>query len=254
MSEGGRFDAWINPLAFLDVDEPWASIVGKTQPSAETILSFLCPPGTPADSASLVERYKRISTEPARLLAAPAEPRILEKLVWPLRHAKASYVVGNNLAVVALCGMVSEMVALLLWQLAKANLNGQPMTAEGEAALFGRSFEKLGQERRIRILEAYGVVAPKVIDMFNTIRLRRRKYLHLWSQDHERLPEDAVACFHAGVGLVVAAIGQDIKDGTLVLNPKLVKYLERQGMYESAEERSNKELPPTAADADDDES
>ncbi len=40
MPEGGRFDAFINPLAFLEVDEPWASI-DKTPPTAETILSFL---------------------------------------------------------------------------------------------------------------------------------------------------------------------------------------------------------------------
>jgi hypothetical protein len=231
MAEGGRFSAWINPLAFLEVDEPWASL-DKTTPTAETILSFLCPPGTPADSASLVERYKQISTEPVRLFAAPAEPRILEKLVWPLRHAKASYIVGNNLAVVALCGMVSEMVAVLLWQLTEANLNGQPMTSEDEAALFGSSFEKLGQERRVRVLQAYGVISPNVVEMFDTIRLTRRKYLHLWSQDHDRLPDDAVACFHAAIGLVVTAIGQDIKDGAVVLNPRLVKYLKRQGMYE----------------------
>jgi hypothetical protein len=227
----GTFKAWINPLAFLEVDEPWASI-DKTAPTAETILSFLCPPGMPADSASLIERYKRISTEPIRLFAAPAEPRILEKLIWPLRHAKASFVVGNNLAVVALCGMVSEMVAVLLWQLTEASLNGRPMATEDEAALFGSSFEKLGQDRRVRVLTSYGVVSKQVVEMFETIRLTRRKYLHLWSQDHDRLPEDAVACFHAGIGLVVAAIGQDVKDGALVLNPRLVKYLEREGMYE----------------------
>jgi hypothetical protein len=142
MPNGGLFEAWINPLAFLEVDEPWAH---KSAPSAETILSFLCPPGLPADAQSLVDRYKAISTEPVRLFAAPAEPRILEKLVWPLRHAKASYVVGNNLAVVALCGMVSEMVAVLLWQLAEARLNGRAMTADDEAALFGSSFERLAR-------------------------------------------------------------------------------------------------------------
>ncbi len=68
--------------------------------------------------------------------------------------------------------------------------------------------------------------------MFDTIRLSRRKYLHLWSQDHERLAQDAVACFHAAIGLVVAVIGQDVKNGALLLNPKLVKYLERPGIYE----------------------
>ncbi|PYQ91614.1 MAG: hypothetical protein DMF97_22300 [Acidobacteria bacterium] len=106
------------------------------------------------------------------------------------------------------------------------------MTTEDEAALFGSSFEKLGQERRVRVLASYGIVSPQVVEMFDTIRLIRRKYLHLWSQDHGRLPEDAVASFHAGIGLVVAAIGQDVQDGAVILNPKLVKYLARQGMYE----------------------
>jgi hypothetical protein len=235
MTEGGRFKACINPLVFFEVDEPWAAME-KTPPTAETIISFLCPPGTPTDTASLVERYKQISNEPLRLFAAPAEPRILEKLVWPLRHAKASYIVGNNLAVVALCGMVSEMVAVLLWQLTPASLNGHPMTPEDEAALFGSFFEKLGQERRVRVLEAYSIVSPEVVEMFDAIRRIRRKYLHLWSQDHDRLPEDAVACFHAAVGLVVKSIGQDFKRGAMVLNPRLVKYLERQGVYEPPHE------------------
>jgi hypothetical protein len=119
---------------------------------------------------------------------------------------------------------------------AEASLNGRAMTNDDEAALFGSSFEKLGQERRVRVLASYGIVSPKLVEMFNTIRLIRRKYLHLWSQDHDRLAEDAVACFQAGIGLVVAVIGQDFEDGAIVLNPKLVKYLERQGVYEPPSE------------------
>jgi hypothetical protein len=236
MADGGEFKAWINPLAFSEVDQPSD---GEASPSAEMILSFLCPPEMPADPKSLVERYKTISTEPVRLLAAPAEPRILEKLVWPLRHAKASFVVGNSLSVVALCGMVSEMVAVLLWQLTEVNLNGRAMTVEDEAALFSSSFEKLGQERRVKVLASYGIATQDVVKMFDTIRLNRRKYLHLWSQDHDRLSEDAVACFHAAVGLVVAAIGQDFNDGAIVLSPRLVKYLRRQGIYEPPQEPEN---------------
>ena len=56
--------------------------------------------------------------------------------------------------------------------------------------------------------------------------------------ERKSLAEDAVACFHAGIGLVVAVIGQDFKDGAIVLNPKLVKYLERQGVYEPPSERA----------------
>ena len=226
----GLFKAWINPLAFLEVDLPSA---GKPDSiSAETILSFLCPPGTPDDAGSLVERYKRISTGP-RLFAAPAEPRILEKLVWPLRHAKASYVVGNNLSVVALCGMVAEMVALLLWQLAETKLNEQTVTESDEKALFGRSFEKLGQERRVEILKAYGIITSDLANHFGTIRATRRQYLHLWSHDHRSLQEDAVKCFHAATRLVIEAIGHNMEDGKIVLHPRLVKYLAREGVFEA---------------------
>ena len=38
------------------------------------------------------------------------------------------------------------------------------------------------------------------------------------------------------MGVVVAVIGQDIKEGVLVLNPKLIRYIEQQGMYEPCEE------------------
>ena len=81
-------------------------------------------------------------------------------------------------------------------------------------------------------------MAPTVVEMFDTIRLVRRKYLHLWSQDHGRLADDAVTCYHAAVGLVVTVIGQDVKDRAIVLNPRLVEYLARQGMYEPAPDPS----------------
>ena len=233
MPDGRLCRARINPLALIAVESPSA---GEPEPiSAKTILSFLCPRGTPDDAQSLVERYKRISTGP-RLFAAPAEPKILEKLVWPLHHAKASYIVGNNLSVVALCGMVAEMVAVLLWQLAEPELNGQAMAEEAENALLGRPFEKLGQDRRVRILKAYGIIASDVARDFDTIRLTRRQYLHFWSHDHGRLPEDAVRCFHAAIRLVIKAIGQDFSDGKLMLNPALVKYLEGKGLLEAEED------------------
>ena len=117
-------------------------------------MRFLCPANEPLNLDTILARYKEISTEPVRLFLAPAEQRILDKLVWPLRHAKASYMVGNYLSVIALCGMVAEMVAILLWEIADQQLNGQLMTNQDEKALFGSEFEKLGQERRVSILSA----------------------------------------------------------------------------------------------------
>ena len=92
MANEGTFKAWINPLAFPGVDLARA---GDGVPDAEAMLSVVCRPGVPHDTGSLVDRSRRISARARVLFAAPDEPAILEKLVWPLREAKASYVLGQ---------------------------------------------------------------------------------------------------------------------------------------------------------------
>jgi hypothetical protein len=86
------------------------------------------------------------------------------------------------------------------------------------------------------VLSAYNIIGPDAQQHFEIIRQARRRYLHLlWSQDHDCLLNDAAKCFHAAVSLVVGAIGQDVQDGKLVLNPRLALYLERKGIYEPTE-------------------
>jgi len=228
-------NAVVNPLLFLDLDlPPVAGAAVRT--STASVLGFMCPGERGADLDVLAKRYQEISPEPVGLVAVPAEQRILDKLAWPLRHAKASYMVGNYLAVIALCGMVAEMVALLIWETGDVRINGEPVTREREAALFGSSFERLGQDKRVKALAAFGLVDKTAQGRFHTIREARRGYLHLWSQDHETLPGDARKSYHAAVALVATVIGQDVSEGKIVINPRLVGYLERKGVYHPPEE------------------
>ena len=219
----------INPLAFLELDDLPPAPDSPDIPNAKDILKFVCSPGVPADAASMASRYREIASEPVRLIAAPAERRILDKLVWPLRHAKASYMVGNYLGVIALAGMV----AILRWDIAEVSLNGQPMTSKTQKAMFGMTFERMGQERCIKVLETYGLIDLEAKEWFDTIKEIRRRYLHLWSQDHDSLPGDAVKSYHAAVALVATIIGQDFSDGKIVISQELVKYLEREGVYKA---------------------
>jgi hypothetical protein len=243
------FEAHVNPLAFIEIDEPWATAI-KSNPSVESVLRFLCPPESPSDLPTLIARYREISTEDVRLSIVPNEERISDKLVAPLRHAKASYMVGNFLATLALCGMVAEMLALLLWEMAETTINGQRMTTKEEENLFGRTFEKLGQDRRVKVLLTYGLISDRVRDDLELVRKTRNKYLHLWSQDHYELPKDAVSVFKAAVRVTVALLGQDIADGKFVLRPHLLKYLQRHGRVQvigdsAAAESSNEDPAPS---------
>lgn len=226
MSDEKLINGVINPLAFLEVDLPWASLNGA-KPTLESVLRYLCPLGEDFAIEKLLDRYREISTEPVRLFFAPAERRVLDKLIWPLRNAKASYMVGNYLGTISVAGMVAEMVAMLIWEMAETHINGRRMSKAEEELLFGRDFEKLGQERRVSVLSAYGLIDGETKSNFEKIRQIRRQYLHLWSQDHDQLPTDGVQSFLASVSLVLTAIGQDVREGRFILSPGLARYLDR---------------------------
>ena len=133
--------------------------------------------------------------------------------------------VGNYVGTMSLCGMVAEMATIFAFQLAEVRLNQQVMGESEERALFGRTFEKLGQYRRIEILKAYGLISAEVATALELIRDTRTKYLHFWSKDHDAPEDDAVSVYEAATLVVSKVIGQDIKDDKLLLNPSVIKYL-----------------------------
>jgi hypothetical protein len=227
MSSNFTLNVHINPLQFLKGDEPG---IGDSTVTAEDVLQFLCAPETPHAPADLLARYRKINSRAPHVFVAPQESRLLDRLVWPLRHAKGSFMVGNYLGTIALCGLVAEMVAMLIFETAGVQLNGLPLDKKQQERLFGRSFEKLGQERRVDVLRSFGMITEAIERHFDSIRNVRRNYLHLWSADHNSSEEDAIVCFDAATRLVIGALGLTVKDGTLVLREEIVKYLRQHGI------------------------
>ncbi len=234
MSDDKLIEVFLNPLQFLEVDESWGSATGRDV-SPESVLDFICSPGIGSKIEDMISRYKEISIEKIRLVAAPNEQRLLDKLIWPLRHAKAGYMCGNYIGTIALCGIVAEMIAVLLFEISDFKLNDKSMSEKGQKAIFGNKFEKLGQERRINILYAYDVIDDKIKQYFDTIRGIRNRYLHLWSEDHDRLSSDAITCYESALFVVVSVIGQKFSDGKIILNPSIMKYLEKHGQVQDFE-------------------
>jgi hypothetical protein len=221
---------FVNPLQLLEVDEPWASMSPRS-PTAEDIFEFMCTPGVPSDVSSLTARYKEISQEKARLFVAPNDQRILEKLVWPLRHAKASYVVGNFLSTIALCGTVTEMMALFLFEISV--LEGIEVKDRAGLVVTSKSFESERQVDRLKILLANKLIGVDLKADFDLVRTTRRKYQHLWSQDHASLQSDSLAVFISTVAVVVGCLGLSIQEGKVVIKPGVLKYLQKEGLYQS---------------------
>jgi hypothetical protein len=217
-----RIPVWINPLDLFPL--------GDQAPTADETLAAMFTPGEPFESSSVQARYRAITSSHPPLFAPPAEGRILNQLIWPLRHAKACYVVGNYLATIALAGIVAEMTAILIHDLMDRLFNNRAMTPEDEAQIYGRSFEELDQRRRIEVLRGYGALTAEAFEAFGRLRGTRKKHLHLAQLvDEKELSRDARAMFRDAVLVVAACIGQNMNDGKLVLTPQMMRYLERVG-------------------------
>lgn len=216
----------LNPLMFSAIE---AASNGSPVPTVDEILEYLLSPDVTRTRDGFAVRYNEISA-PDDLPVAPNEPTILEKLVWPLRHAKGSYALGNFLGCIALCGVVSEMVAVLLWDISKVRLGSDIMTEQKQADLFASSFEKLGQDRRTKVLHAFKLIDDEAKVAFDELRILRRRYLHLLSQTHEEISSDARRAYAATVRLVKVVLPPSFQNGILMLRPDLMAYLVEKGL------------------------
>ena len=91
--------------------------------SKKDLIQFLFSPNTKSDVASLTARYDEINKNSNQLWAIPTDKLIQEKLIYPLRNAKASFVAGNYLGCISLCGIVAEMSSILIYKIADIKIN-----------------------------------------------------------------------------------------------------------------------------------
>jgi len=220
--------AYLNPLKFIEADDIYASATGE-ELTSEAIIRYLCTPGTEHDLKSIVGRYKEISNEDRGLFVVPADERIMGKIIWPMRQAKVSYMIGNYIGTISLCGIVVEMVAVLLFDISEIRIGPDKIDKTKQKSIFGSKFENLGQERRVDVLRAFGVIDDDMKNKFDLVRTTRRKYLHLWSKDHNDIAQDSIAIYKATLYLTSNIIGQDIRDGMFVVKSDIQKYLENTG-------------------------
>lgn len=227
---------YINPLAFTTVEEPW-TLLGKEAATDDDLRRFLCEPGLDFSLDAIVSRFKEISIEgDDRIFMSPEG--ILGKIIWPLRHSKASYSLGNYLGAIALCGLVVEMSTLLMFE-AVAEHSGIAAGRKKPHGSFRKyfepgAFERLGQAQRIDALHKMKLLSPDAKQWLNEVRLIRRRHLHLMSQGTDDADKDAVRAFLASVKAVKFVLGLGIKDGKVALRPEILAWLKAKGHSPSA--------------------
>lgn len=236
------FEAWINPLQWIEAD---LSRPPDKIPDERSFLEFLANPSEEHSLEAAIRRYAAVNESKERVFVAPNHEAFLDKLVWPLRSAKSSYTIGNFISTIAQCGMVAEMVALLWYEISDFSVNASPMSEALASKLFGSSFEKLGQERRVSILAAFGLIDDAQREQFDRVRVIRRRYLHLFSQSHDSIETDALQAFHSTLLLVSRLMSISIQEGKVALRPALMRYVERHAPNKRVQATRETRAPDT---------
>ncbi len=231
VSKDNVFEGLLGPLAFPEFE----TIPGQKPKkiTLEEVIKNLCAENVIPEISNFKKSYEHITENIHKLSIVPAEFRILNKLVYPLKSAIRSYVTGNYLSTIALCGMVAEMAIIFHYETLKIKIN------EKEAdyvvkKLYSRKFEKLGQEQRIKFLEALGFLGLELVEKFDIVRDCRREYLHFLSKDLSNVAPDAKKAFDATLDIVIRILGVRIGDpGKLVLNQNVIDYLRSKGLAQT---------------------
>jgi hypothetical protein len=227
--DGSTHAGYYYPLVWRAVD-PIHPADGKP-PTLEDMLTFIAFEAEDDSLEGAVRRYNEITDEegPNILHSTPAEVRIASRLVWPLRHAKASYMLGDNLGVIAQCGMVAEMVAMLLFDMADLKHGEQPLDGPLQKKLFGNTFELLGQQRRVAVLVEYGLITSEQKGWFTEIRNIRRGYLHIFSNEALDASADARKAFRFALAVVFMVLGSEDPERPTKMRDDLELFMVRNG-------------------------
>jgi hypothetical protein len=139
------------------------------------------------------------------------------------------------------------MVAILWLDMANFQINGQPISESQIKKLYGRTFEKMSQDQRVKVLDAYGLVNEKTKNAFDKVRDVRRKYLHLLSHPHDNIVLDSRTAFGCAATLVHSVLGLGLGNGSITFSPLFKVWMEKH-MPELPNQQGAEPDAPTGAD------
>ncbi len=196
-------------------------------PDSRHLLDLLgAEPGI-ATIESIRSRTEALAAHDRDLKAVPREQLILRRIVWPLRAAKQSYILGNYLGCIALCGTISEMLAVLRFEV---SLHAK-CSSGSQKRLYGSRFDRLGQSRRIDVLSELGLYVGEDVDLSRGIKEIRDRYLHALNVPVENIEADATSIYRATVLIVdsMVAVRGGLRPGTVAPGEHLIEFLKDRG-------------------------
>jgi len=227
-----RFVASVNPLVFIEADIRFNFGNPEHQLTPEAVLRYLASETFIPEMDNIKKTYEYIAKPVTRLFVVPAEYKILDKIIRPLKNALGSYIIGNSFETISLCGTVSEMIVIFLFEINEISVDGKTLSNEGELCANLEEFENFGQKERVKRLYKFGLIDDDVKEKFDFVRTKRNQYLHRLSQTLENVAPDAKQVFDATFEIFLKISGLSVDQGKVLLNPKIIDYLRKKNLIE----------------------
>jgi hypothetical protein len=225
-------DITLNPLSLFNIEvsvQGFVPIEPKVNLyNSNTLLHDISWDDNARTVSAVKKRYKELLEIDSAFRVAPAEKRILTKIISPLRQAKANYVLSNYLSTITLCGMAGEMIAMLLYDMfieLKRNLS----PSDHARLRKFKTFQRMGQDRRVAHLSEFDCVGAGVEEPFAALCRIRRDYLHFYLHGFENLKRDAKECYRNAFLLLNSALPHRLHKNRIEFSPHVLEYLKKKG-------------------------
>lgn len=177
---------------------------------------------------NLLKRNDRFRKVVDSLNALPFNSDLHAKVIAPLKQAYGAFVTGNYLSTLAQCGMIGEMIAIFDFEVGASRSKAQPIDPKKGKPITLKRFEELGQEPRISILLHNNFIDSSCGQSLNKIRKNRNRYLHLWSQSHQQIENDAYQVLCETVKLIKASFFSSDQEQKTKMKPEVRSYLSQK--------------------------
>lgn len=212
----------MNPTMWYESD-----FDGKgTKASFENLFTFFC--GIAGDENGLKysrSRYEKLRKESINILVGDVSD--FNIIAMLLKTAISNYVIVNPLGTIASCGMIGEIMTKFLFKVWNETLQKQPLTEDNQTRLFGGTFEKQFQKRRISILYELGIIDSSTKSFFDTVNDLRNDYLHL-KKDLTNVDNDAEKIWKNTIKMLEHTLQMKIEKNKIWLNKHITEYLTKK--------------------------
>jgi len=219
-----EFRSWVNmnPVMWDESDFDGRG----TKASFENLFTFLS--GVVGDENGLKyarSRYEKLRKKSNYILPADLpEFNIIDKL---LKTAISSFIIRNTLGTIASCGMIGETMTKFLFKVWNETLQKQPLTEDNQKRLFGGTFEKQFQKRRINILYELGIIDSSTKSFFDIVNDLRNDYLHI-KKDLTNVDNDAEKIWEYTTKMLEYTLQMKIENKKIWLNKHIAEYLAKK--------------------------